>query len=123
MKQTLVLNDSLPTMNEIIAMSKQGKKGYQPYARSKAEITEWIVWECNVQKLNPLKSKADFTITWICKDKRKDKDGIMCGCKYIFDGLQHAGIIKNDGWLEIGDISHKFEIGKEQVKIEMEEII
>jgi len=119
--QTLIIKGDLPSMNEIIAMAKRGRGNYQPYAKVKKEISDMIYYECLAQKIHPLMSKTDFTITWVCKDTRKDKDNIMAGFKFIGDGLQHAGILKNDGWKEIGNITHKFEIGKKQIKIEMEE--
>lgn len=59
------------------------------------------------------------TITWYCKNKRKDKDNIMAGQKFIFDGLQKAGVLSNDGWKQIGDVTHRFEVDKRNPRVEI----
>jgi Holliday junction resolvase RusA-like endonuclease len=120
--QTIIIPGRLPGMNEVNAMAKSGRGHYQPYAIEKQKAHLMICLECKRQKITPCK-RINLIITWYCKDKRRDKDNIIAGgTKLIMDSLQHAGIIKNDGWAEIGDITHKFEIDKnERIKIELEE--
>lgn len=67
----------------------------------------------------PKLEKANFIITWYCKNKRQDKDNIMAGQKFIFDGLVEAGVIENDGWAQIGDVAHLFEVDKKNPRIEI----
>jgi Holliday junction resolvase RusA-like endonuclease len=64
--------------------------------------------------------KANYTFTWYCPDKRKDKDNIMSAQKFVFDALQQIGYIKNDGWKQIGDISHRFMVDKNNPRLEVE---
>lgn len=104
---------TLPTMNEIVAASK---KHYMQYANMKKDYTALVM--VHAQGL-PKVEKADYVITWYCKDKRKDIDNIMAGQKFIFDGLVKAGVIENDGWKQIGDITHKFEVDKDKPRIEV----
>lgn len=104
----------LPTMNEIIDKSK---KHHMQYSGMKKRYTNLVKMKAN--KL-PKIDRADFIITWYCADKRKDKDNIMAGQKFIFDGLVEAGVIKNDGWKEIGNVTHNFEVDKENPRIEVE---
>lgn len=104
---------SLPTMNEIIAASK---KHHMQYANMKKDFTTLVM--IHVKEL-PKVNKANFEITWYCQDKRKNKDNIMAGQKFIFDGLVKAGVITNDGWQQIGDVSHKFEVDKSKPRIEV----
>jgi len=100
-------------MNEIIAASKAH---HMKYANMKKDYTALVMISAgNLRKVD----KADFEITWYCKDKRKDKDNIIAGAKFIFDGLVKAGVIKNDGWSQIGNITHKFEIDKENPRVEV----
>ncbi|NFP92392.1 RusA family crossover junction endodeoxyribonuclease [Clostridium sporogenes] len=63
--------------------------------------------------------RIDLDITWYCKNKKKDKDNIAAGIKFILDGLVKAGIIKNDGWKEINNFTHKFEVDKNNPRIEI----
>lgn len=103
----------LPTMNEIVAASK---KHHMKYAAMKKEYT-YLVQLCaiNLPKVN----LADFEIIWYCKNKRKDKDNIMSGQKFLFDGLVQAGVITNDGWSQIGDVSHVFKVDKRNPRVEV----
>jgi|SRR5690625_3996080 len=103
----------LPTANEIVAASKSH---HMKYANLKKDYTALVMM--TAQKLKAVK-KADFIIKWYCKDRRKDKDNIMFGQKFIFDGLVKAGVIENDGWNQIGDVAHEFEVDKENPRIEV----
>jgi Holliday junction resolvase RusA-like endonuclease len=104
---------SLPTMNEIVKASKSHPMAY---ANMKKDYTALVM--IHAQKL-PKIHKADFEITWYCKDKRKDKDNIMTGQKFIFDGLVKAGVMDNDGWGEVGNVSHFFQVDKENPRVEV----
>ncbi|GGP17282.1 hypothetical protein GCM10011346_52530 [Oceanobacillus neutriphilus] len=86
------------------------------YANMKKDFTTLVM--IHVKEL-PKVNKANFEITWYCQDKRKNKDNIMAGQKFIFDGLVKAGVITNDGWQQIGDVSHKFEVDKSKPRIEV----
>jgi len=116
-KVKIVINGELPALNEIIDASK-GHWGQ--YSKMKKFYTSVV--RKAVESL-PSIEKADFEITWFCKNKRKDKDNIMGGQKFIFDGLVDAGVLKNDGWSQIGDISHLFEVDKANPRIEVEIIL
>ncbi|MGX7133113.1 RusA family crossover junction endodeoxyribonuclease [Enterococcus songbeiensis] len=59
-------------------------------------------------------------ITWYCKNKAKDKDNIAFALKFILDGMIKSGAISNDGWKEIGDFSHDFQVDKNNPRIEIE---
>lgn len=110
----LIIPGSLPGLNEIINASKSN---WSVYRKMKQEHTELVAW---LAKRLPEINRADITITWYCPNKRKDKDNIMAGQKFLFDGLQKAGVIKNDGWKQIGDITHQFRIDKKNPRVELE---
>ena len=100
-------------MNEII---KKSKAHYMAYAKMKKMYTEKV--KRSAESL-PVIKRADFIIVWYCENKRKDKDNIVAGQKFIFDGLVEGGILENDGWKQIGDISHVFKVDKENPRIEV----
>lgn len=104
----------LPTANEVIASLNTQRRGV--YAKIKRNNTYLV--QLKARGLRKVK-KADFEITWYCKNKRKDKDNIMFGQKFIFDGLVGAGVLENDGWAQIGDVSHKFKIDKGNPRVEI----
>ena len=58
--------------------------------------------------------------TWICKDRRKDKDNVRVGAKYILDGLVEAGVLRGDGWNQIQGFTDHFDIDRKNPRIEVE---
>jgi len=110
----MVIPGTLPGLNEII---NQSKSHWNEYRTMKWDYT-MLVKMC-ARGLNPVE-QADFIITWYCPDRRRDKDNIMSGTKFVLDGLKEAGIIQNDGWRHVRDITHKFEIDKHNPRIEVE---
>ena len=119
MTYKIVIPGELPDLNTIIAESKRGRGKWQPYNEMKQEYTNIVAWIAKSEIKKKLK-KIDIEITWICKNRRKDKDNIMAGTKFILDGLVAAGSIENDGWKQIGDINHKFKVDKHNPRVEVE---
>src|SRR5690554_3458067 len=103
-------------MNEIIKVAKQGKGNYQPYSQIKSIYTNLV--QCKTYKL-PKLNRVFLEITWYAKDKRKDPDNIAAAVKFIWDGLVLAGVIPNDGWNENGGWINKFEVDKDNPRIEV----
>ena len=104
----------LPDLNQII---EAAKSHYGAYAKLKRTNTELVAWQA---KQLPKMERVNVTCRWICKDKRKDKDNIMAGTKFILDGLVMAGKLENDGWKQIGDINHEFDVDKDNPRVEVE---
>lgn len=90
---------------------------YGAYSKLKKDNTDKVAW---LAKKLPKMDYIDLDITWYCKNKRKDKDNIAAGIKFILDGLVKAGVIKNDGWKEINNFSHKFKVDKDNPRVEIE---
>lgn len=109
-----IIKGTLPSMNQIIDDSKSH---WTVYRKKKEQYTNLVAWSCH--KLPPMK-RVNLIITWYCKDKRQDKDNIMAGTKYILDGLVTAGVLKNDGWKEVGDIHHTFKVDKDNPRIHVQ---
>lgn len=111
---TFTIPGELPTMNEIVAASK---KHWSSYANMKKDYT-FLVY-IHAQKL-PNFNYVDVEITWYCKNKKKDKDNISGGgTKFILDGMVQAGVVGNDGWKNIGNITNHFEVDREFPRIEV----
>ena len=112
----IVIPGEMPGMNEIIDAAKMERKRYHPYNDMKRENTNLVTWFC---KKIPKKKRIFLDITWIAKDKRRDPDNIAAAVKFIWDGLVEAGVIKNDGWSENGGWSNKFDVDKDNPRIEV----
>jgi Holliday junction resolvase RusA-like endonuclease len=114
----IVIPGQLPDQNEIIAESKKGRGRWQPYNDMKQEHTNKVAWIAKTDIKKEFK-KIDIVIRWVCPNRKKDKDNIMAGTKFILDGLVLAGIIKNDGWKQVGDIDHRWAVDKDNPRVEV----
>lgn len=112
----IVIPGTMPGFNEIVKAAKQGRGNFQPYNDIKRENTNLVIW---MSKQIPKKKKIFLDITWIEKDKRRDPDNIASAVKFIWDGLVEAGVIKNDGWKENAGWSNKFDVDKDNPRIEV----
>lgn len=112
----LVYDLELPSTNEII---NQNRSNRYAAASQKKKYTKLIAYLTKEQMKEKIKNKVDVTCNWFVKNKRKDKDNISGGIKFILDGLQEAGIIDNDGWDQIGDIHHYFYVDKNSPRVEL----
>lgn len=112
---TIIIPGELPDLNQIIGASKDHWGSYSSLKKANTQLVAFCTKQATKQKYK----KIDLEITWYCKNKRKDKDNIMAGTKFILDGLVEAGIIKNDGWANVGDIRHKFDVDKQAPRVEV----
>ena len=112
---TIIIPGELPDLNEIIEASKNHWGSYSSLKKANTQLVAFCTKQATKQKYK----KIDLEITWYCKNKRKDKDNIMAGTKFILDGLIAAGVIQNDGWTNIGDIRHKFDVDKQNPRVEV----
>lgn len=102
----------MPSLNEVIEETRKLKYAG---ARMKKKVQNDI----EIQLLNqiredglldyyPFKKQVDIDITYHEKTRKRDKDNISSSKKFLFDAMVQVGILKNDGWKWIGDISEKF---------------
>jgi len=63
--------------------------------------------------------RIHLDIMYYLKNAKKDPDGVAHAKKYILDGLQQAGVIKNDGMKQIAGWNEKFEVDKDDPRIEI----
>ena len=112
---TIIIPGELPDLNQIIAESKNHWGSYSSLKKANTQLVAFCTKQAKVKQYK----KIDLEITWYCKNRRKDKDNIMAGTKFILDGLVQAGVIQNDGWANVGDIRHKFDVDKQEPRIEV----
>lgn len=110
----IIIPGELPGLNEIITAAKAHPKRYADLKRAN---TGRVMAAAHG---TPHMVRVDVVITWICKDKRRDKDNIMAAQKFVFDGLHKGGVLDNDGWAQIGDVAHKFAVDKQNPRVEVE---
>lgn len=109
---------TMPALNEYLQITRS-RYGYS--AKTKRNWTR-LCADCFINQFNKdikLEYPYEFVFVWYCKNKRKDPDNISFAHKFIFDGMQIAGFMKNDNWAHITDISDFYLIDKENPHVDM----
>ena len=111
-----VIPGQLPDLNRMIAASKRHWGGY---AQEKRRHTRRVALLARAAGLKPIAQPVTIKFTWICKDRRKDKDNVRFAAKYILDGLA-AGVLASDGWGQIDGFEDRFDVDSNHPRIEVE---
>ena len=56
---------------------------------------------------------------WVERNKRRDLDNVTFGRKIVQDALVQCGVLKDDGWKYVVGFSDRFEVDKENPRIEV----
>ncbi len=106
----------LPGLND---MTDAARRNRYESAKLKKEYTELVAW-CAKRARLPLFERVDLIITWYEPNMKRDKDNIMAGQKFILDGLVMVGVLANDGWKQIRDVTHRFRVDRQNPRVEVE---
>lgn len=116
MSNKFIIEGCLPSLNEYTNANRTNKYAG---AKLKKQATQLVVLYAKTQ-LQGEYEQIELCITYYCKNKRKDPDNVAFAKKFILDGLQESGHLKNDGWNNILGWSERFEIDKDRPRIEVE---
>ena len=102
----------LPGLN---AVTRKNRASKYAGAGQKKAIEAEIVAVLRLFKVRPLHERLAYRwrFTWHELHRRRDPDNIASACKFIFDALQAADIIQNDGWHTVAEIVHRFQVSDE----------
>lgn len=112
MTYKIVIPGRLPGLNEIVDANRRNKFGGNKLKQDSEFIIKLVAR--NLPKLSP---PCDFVFDWYEESKRRDKDNISAGKKFIFDALVKIGKLPNDGWSEVGSFADRFHIDKKDPRI------
>ena len=115
--QKITIYNIFPGMNEII--KEKSKKNHYFYSKMKRDYTNIAKMYILEQKKYNYDCMIDIFFRWYEPNKKRDKDNIIAGEKFIIDGLVASKIIKNDGWSNIGILSHRIELDKSNPRVEL----
>src|SRR4030042_1312982 len=78
----------------------------------KKNYGQYITLLSSAQGLCPVMTTA-FSYLFVEPSKRRDPSNLISGgIKIIEDGLQEAGLLENDGWANVGQISAYWTVNK-----------
>jgi Holliday junction resolvase RusA-like endonuclease len=122
MEQRFLIPFRLPGLNDIIR-AKRGiskRSGHDGYSLMKKEIQKKIGFMLNIARIKPVVDKrVSFRFLWIEPDRRRDKDNVVAGRKFIFDALVAHGILPDDRWKQISGWSDDFAVDKENAGVQV----
>lgn len=114
------INMKLPSLNEYVRANRTVSGGYYAGAKMKNEVEEGIIY--SLSRLPKITKPVFIHFTWIEKNRKRDKDNIGFGKKFILDALQKSGKLENDNWKWIRGFSDSFELGDDyKVILDIEE--
>lgn len=113
----IIIPGTLPALNEMLNAAKRNKYTYEKLKNDAIAYIDPFIYKSIKRQKAP--DHADYEIIWYCPNKRRDKDNIMAGQKFIYDALQETGVIPNDGWRQIGSITHRFAVDRLNPRIEV----
>lgn len=74
-----------------------------------------------MRNVEPIKEyPITIKMTWLFKTRNSDLDGMAFGRKVILDGMQKAGVLRNDNLTCIDEIIEKCEINKDMEGVYIE---
>ena len=108
----------LPSLNEYIeACRSSAHQG----ARFKRDVEDSILWSMRGRR-EEITGPVWVRFEWYEESRRRDKDNVAAGKKFILDALQKAGILSGDGNRNIVGFADSFVYGQGQgVVVEIEE--
>lgn len=99
---TFTIPHRLPGLNEVIAANRSHPKaGNALKQKAQALITPYL-------PPVSIDGRQDYAFTWYCANGKRDPDNIASAVKFILDAMVAAGTIGNDGWANVGSITHTF---------------
>ena len=114
----LTISGRLPGLNDYIAADRTNRhKGAKMKADS-GNIVAAAIWHCmNGARIRP---PVFMEYIWVEPNRRRDLDNVSSfGRKVIQDALVQCGVLKDDGWKYVVGFSDRFEVDKENPRIEV----
>lgn len=119
-RMKLVINGTLPGLNEYIAAERTNR--YKGAALKRQ--SEQIVTLAIKKHLRGVKFTNQVTMfyTFYERNRKRDKDNVRSFAhKVIQDALVRAGVLKNDGWAQIADSpGERFAVDAKNPRIEVQ---
>lgn len=117
LQKKIVIPGTLPGLNEYI----DAERGNRYQAAELKRKTEEMIVACIMQQIPGARFREPVHIKyiWYEPNRRRDKDNIAFGKKFIQDALVMAGILEGDGWRGIGSFTDTFAVDKHNPRVEV----
>jgi len=114
----LIIPGKLPGLNDYIVAERTNRHKGAKMKAVNGNIVAVAIMQC--MSGIRIEKPVFMEYTWIEPNKRRDKDNISSfGRKVIQDALVQCGVLKDDGWKYVVGFSDRFEVDKENPRIEV----
>ena len=114
----LIIPGKLPGLNDYIVAERTNRHKGAKMKAVNGNIVAVAIMKC--MSGIRIEKPVFMEYTWIEPNKRRDKDNISSfGRKVIQDALVQCGMLKDDGWKYVVGFSDRFEVDKENPRIEV----
>ncbi len=118
MEYLLIIPGMLNNLNDYIAAERTNRHKGAKMKASNEDIVIIAISQC--MRGVRIKKPVFMEYTWVEPNKRRDLDNISSfGRKVIQDALVSAGVLKDDGWKYVVGFSDRFEVDRENPRIEV----
>ncbi len=118
MEYKLIIPGKLPGLNDYIVAERTNRHKGAKMKAVNGNIVAVAIMKC--MSGIRIEKPVFMEYTWIEPNKRRDKDNISSfGRKVIQDALVQCGVLKDDGWKYVVGFSDRFEVDKENPRIEV----
>lgn len=118
MEYLLTIPGTLNNLNDYIAAERTNRHKGAKMKASNESIVAAAVLQC--MRGIRIDKPVFMEYTWVEKNRRRDLDNISSfGRKVIQDALVAAGVLKDDGWKYVVGFSDRFQVDKDNPRIEV----
>ncbi len=118
MEYLLTIPGTLNNLNDYITAERTNRHKGARMKASNESIVVAAVWQC--MRGIRIDKPVFMEYTWVEKNRRRDLDNISSfGRKVIQDALVAAGVLKDDGWKYVVGFSDRFQVDKDNPRIEV----
>lgn len=118
MEYLLIIPGTLNNLNDYIAAERTNRHKGAKMKCDNGNIVAVAIKKC--LRGVRIKKPVIMEYLWVEPNKRRDKDNVSSfGRKVIQDALVQCGVLKDDGWKYVVGFSDRFEVDKENPRIEV----
>ena len=118
MEYKLTIPGKLPGLNDYIAAERTNRHKGAKMKADNGNIVSAAIRQC-LQGIS-IENPVYMEYAWYESNKRRDHDNVSSfGRKVIQDALVQCGVLQDDGWKHVVGFSDRFEVDKENPRIEV----
>ena len=99
------------TLNQFIAQTNSNRHAGAEVKKAETNRVRFCAIENRIPEITEY--PVDLHLTWYRKNQKSDPDNIAFAIKFVLDGLQTAGVLRQDTWACVKSITHEFRVDKQ----------